>query len=185
MLAVCESRSHGVTGGTVFPTCQVVECDRSDSGLCLLQTYRNWTFNRKTVSADHFLTTFQFTVMDYTAVGIHLITGDYFHSPLLLSSLLYANTVQSSSSHRGRLSRSVTSSLCTTLDAAAPLQTKASHYRYLSPRCNSQTRTWKQMTCKLERTKRLVNLEGFYLAWKNRLLLYLKRALCKVNLSLI
>uniref|UniRef100_A0A669C0Q9 Reverse transcriptase domain-containing protein n=1 Tax=Oreochromis niloticus TaxID=8128 RepID=A0A669C0Q9_ORENI len=75
-----------------------------------------------------------------------------------------------------------TSSLRTTLDTVAPVKTKVSNQKYLTPWYNSQTHSLKQITRKLERKWRVTNFEDDHLAWRNSLLLY-KKALRKARTS--
>uniref|UniRef100_A0A669EZ27 Reverse transcriptase domain-containing protein n=1 Tax=Oreochromis niloticus TaxID=8128 RepID=A0A669EZ27_ORENI len=107
--------------------------------------------------------------------------------PLLSSSMPCTNIEQSSylnatPTEVDHLVNNFTSSLRTTLDTVAPVKTKASNQKYLTPWYNSQTRSLKQITRKLERKWRVTNLEGHHLAWRNSLLLY-KKALRKARTS--
>uniref|UniRef100_A0A669EKP4 Reverse transcriptase domain-containing protein n=1 Tax=Oreochromis niloticus TaxID=8128 RepID=A0A669EKP4_ORENI len=155
-------------------------------------------FPENPLLSDHFLITFTFTIIDYTAVESRLYQSrclsesavtkfkNIIH-PLLSSSMPCTNIEQSSYLNAtptkvDYLVNNFTSSLRTTLDTVAPVKTKASNPKSLTPWYNSQTRSLKQITRKLERKWRVTNLEDHHLAWRNSLLLY-KKALRKARTS--
>uniref|UniRef100_A0AAZ1Y2P9 Reverse transcriptase domain-containing protein n=1 Tax=Oreochromis aureus TaxID=47969 RepID=A0AAZ1Y2P9_OREAU len=163
-----------------------------------IETEHLTVFPENPLLSDHFLITFTFTIIDYTAVESRL-----YHSrclsesavtkfkniihPLLSSSMPCTNIEQSSylnatPTEVDYLVNNFTSSLRTTLDTVAPVKTKVSNQKYLTPWYNSQTRSLKQITRKLERKWRVTNLEDDDFAWRNSLLLY-KKALRKARTS--
>uniref|UniRef100_A0A669FAZ4 Reverse transcriptase domain-containing protein n=1 Tax=Oreochromis niloticus TaxID=8128 RepID=A0A669FAZ4_ORENI len=163
-----------------------------------IETEHLTVFPENPLLSDHFLITFTFTIIDYTAVESRLYQSrclsesavtkfkNIIH-PLLSSSMPCTNIEQSSylnatPTEVDYLVNNFTSSLRTTLDTVAPVKTKVSNPKSLTPWYNSQTRSLKQITRKLERKWRVTNLEDHHLAWRNSLLLY-KKALRKARTS--
>jgi len=142
-------------------------------------------FPRNPLLSDHFLLTFEFSVMDYTASGEKIYysrrlsdnTVSKFKEriPSVLSPLPCINTVGNSSlnftsTQVGDLVDSTVASLRATLDTVAPLRKKVVSQRRLAPWYNSETRALKQNSRKLERRWRSTNLEESLKAWKDSLL---------------
>uniref|UniRef100_A0AAQ6IH18 Reverse transcriptase domain-containing protein n=1 Tax=Anabas testudineus TaxID=64144 RepID=A0AAQ6IH18_ANATE len=153
-------------------------------------------FPQNPLLSDHFLITFEFTVPDFTKPTdkIHysrcLCENAVDKFKELIPSFISepcTNTEEGSyfnvtPAQLDYLVNSTGASLGTILDTVAPLKKKLVSQRKLVPWYNSQIRSLKQKSRKLERRWRSTNLDEYCLAWKDSLIIY-KKALRKARTS--
>lgn len=152
-------------------------------------------FPQNPVLSDHFLITFEFTLLDYTASEKNftyrrclsenavtrfkeLISSSFSSLPcadMTEDSYLNFTPVELDS-----LVDSTIVTMRTTLDNVAPLKRKVISQKRLAPWYNPPLRALKQTARKLERQWRSSNLEEFQLVWKDSLITY-KKALRKAR----
>ena len=156
-------------------------------------------FPHNPVLSDHFLITFEFTLLDYTASGKNFtyrrclsknaVTRFKELIPSLFSSLPCANMTEVGYLNftpvkLDSLVDSTIVSMRTTLDNVAPLKRKVISQKRLATWYNSQLRALKQTARKLERQWRSSNLEESQLVWKDSLITY-EKPFVKLELLII
>ena len=136
--------------------------------------------------SDHFLITFEFTLVDYPPLdkivqGRSLSDGAINKFKETISSAIdpvYLNEIEDfynySPSQIDHLVDSVTGSLLSTLDSVAPVKNKVIKQQRLAPWYNTETRSLKRAVRKLERIWRSSRQEESRIAWQNCLKIYRK-----------
>ena len=146
-------------------------------------------FQQNSALSDHFLITFEFTIMDYGAstkkfhysrcLSDTAVTKFKEMIPSLFTSMPYANTIENNSSSVSstqvdNLVDGTAALLRTSIDTVAPLKKKAINYNKIAPWFNEQLRILKQSSRRLERQWRSTHSEKFHAAWKDSFIAYKK-----------
>ena len=142
--------------------------------------------------SDHYLITFEFTLMDYPPLDTNVLGRSLSDKaintfkeilPLAISPVNFnqvENLYTYSPSQIDNFVDSVTGKLLMTLDSVAPLKKKVIKQQRLAPWYNNETRSLKRTTRKLEKIWRSAKQDESCLAWQNSLKLY-RRALCNAR----
>ncbi|XP_054869434.1 uncharacterized protein LOC129349621 [Amphiprion ocellaris] len=138
-------------------------------------------FPRNPLLSDHFMITFQFTTIDcigvknkyhYSKCLSHNSVTKFkeiipsLFSPAPLTDIMEGKYYNFTPTEVDYIVNNAAASLRTTLDSVAPVKKKVLSQRGPAPWYNSQLRTLKQASRKLERKWYSTNLEEVYVAWK-------------------